>query len=95
CLVNKFTWPGYDNLGESLVMHDSGGAIAVWAPTGLSNNSHALVLGKEFMKAMLVDKEPVLGDIVLRSLEKLSEIGGAQIELDVYTLLGDPALRVR
>ena len=36
CYVSLFWLPGLDSLGEELVLHPDGGAIAVWAPTGWS-----------------------------------------------------------
>ncbi|MCP4627730.1 MAG: hypothetical protein GY850_30060, partial [bacterium] len=41
CVVGRFAIPGYDSLSETLLLHKEGGAIAVWAPTGLSLNAYA------------------------------------------------------
>ena len=38
CVAGRFEIPGYDAIGESLVVKADGGAVAAWAPTGLSLN---------------------------------------------------------
>ncbi len=95
CIVNRFEIPtaGYRALGEQLLL-SSGGAIAVWAPTGLSANADAEALNITFMDAFLGSPGGRLGDAVLAALAVLGQ-QSPQIALPaVYTLLGDPALRL-
>ena len=44
CTVNRHEYPGLPSLGEELVMNADGGAIAVWAPSGLSYNTPATAM---------------------------------------------------
>ncbi|HID44812.1 MAG TPA: hypothetical protein EYP34_03525, partial [Chromatiaceae bacterium] len=39
CVVNRHALAGVDSLGEQLVVGTDAGAIAMWAPTGLSQNA--------------------------------------------------------
>jgi hypothetical protein len=95
CMVGQFSIPGYDALAEELVLKDGGGAVAVWAPAGLSENHWAKMLDEEFFRTALVDGEKVLGESVVRAMEAYFSRGGDPAMLDVYTLLGDPALQLR
>lgn len=94
CLVGRFAIPGYDTLSEALVLHGGGGAIAVWAPTGLSRNLPALFLDKEFFRAAFEDGEKVVGQSILRALEAYSGQGPSYMT-SIYNLLGDPALKMK
>jgi hypothetical protein len=95
CLAGRFATPGFDSLGEQLVLNQAGGSIATWAPTGLSLNRLAVILDEEFFHAVFSDKTKILGDAVLKALEGYAFSDNAPYILDIYTLLGDPALRMR
>ena len=95
CMVGQFSIPGYDALAEELVLKGGGGAVAVWAPTGLSENYWARMLDEEFFRAALEHGEKIVGASMLRAMEAYYSRGGPPSMLDVYTLLGDPALELR
>ncbi|MDY6990740.1 MAG: C25 family cysteine peptidase, partial [Thermodesulfobacteriota bacterium] len=95
CMVGQFSIPGYDALAEELVLKDGGGAVAVWAPTGLSDNYWARILDEEFFRAAFEEGEKIVGASMLRAMEAYYSRGGTASMLDVYTLLGDPALELR
>lgn len=94
CVVNRFALPGFDSLGELLVDRAGGGAVAVWAPSGLSVNAEARPLDEAFLRRAFGGGEAVLGDAVRGALAELAAAGGDRSLLDVYNLLGDPALRI-
>ncbi|NIM95881.1 MAG: hypothetical protein GTO18_19450 [Anaerolineales bacterium] len=95
CVVGRFEIPGVDSLGEALTLDGDGGAIAVWAPTGLSLNRDAKALGESFFQAAFQDGKTVLGDVVLFALNENASIGDTFSLLEVYTLLGDPGLQLK
>ena len=41
CMIGLFSFPGYDTLGEEMLLKENGGVIAVFAPASLSINSEA------------------------------------------------------
>lgn len=92
CVINRFEVPGLAPLGDQLVRHAGGGAAAVWAPTGLSDHNQARELGQAFFRER---GEARLGDRIARALSEFAARGGARDVASVYTLLGDPALRLR
>jgi hypothetical protein len=95
CLAGRFAIPGHDALGELLVLHEDGGAIATWAPTGLSRNDLAVILDTSFFSTVFVDEENILGEVVLKALADYAGTGKPVYMLDIYNLLGDPALEMR
>jgi hypothetical protein len=95
CVAGQFAIPGYDALGELLVLHEGGGAIAAWAPTGLSENDLAVILDESFFRTVFVDEENILGEVVLKALVDYAGAGKPAYMLDIYNLLGDPALEMR
>jgi hypothetical protein len=95
CVAGQFAIPGYDALSELLVLHKYGGAIATWAPTGLSRNDLAVILDKGFFRAAFEDGESILGEVVLKALVDYAGTGKPGYMLDIFNLLGDPALEIR
>jgi hypothetical protein len=95
CVAGRFAIPGYDSLSELLVLRQGGGAIATWAPTGLSLNDLAVILDKGFFRAVFEDGEKILGDAVFDALIEYARAGKEPFMLDIYNLLGDPALEMR
>ncbi|MCK4761321.1 MAG: hypothetical protein KAW12_03915 [Candidatus Aminicenantes bacterium] len=95
CVVGRFALPGYDTLGESLVLKDNGGAVAVWAPSGASYNTPAIRLGEAFFRAAFSGREKVLGKAILQAKRDCAALGIAPFMLNIYNLLGDPALEIK
>ncbi|MCP3957629.1 MAG: DUF11 domain-containing protein [bacterium] len=99
CALGRFDRIVLDTLSESLVLHEDGGVIALWAPTGLSFNQEAVLLADGFLPAALADGPGAesLGEAVAGALD--SYLSTAQEPSRfipfIYTLLGDPAIRMR
>ena len=95
CTVNRFGVPGVPSLGELLVDSPGGGAVAVWSASGLSVNAEAGQLAARFYRLLDEPGSERLGDLILRSLSEFAGLGGDNSLLDLYNLLGDPALQLR
>jgi peptidase C25-like protein len=95
CAVNRFAVPGFPSLGELLVDQANGGAAAVWSPSGLSIHSEAQLLAERFYRHLADTDGARLGDLVLRALKDFQTLGGSKSMIQIYNLLGDPALRLR
>jgi hypothetical protein len=92
CIINRFEVPGFVPLGAALVKNGAGGASAVWAPTGLSKNAEAIVLGARFYSEHSSAPDERVGEIVRRSLQAYAAADRERSLLNVYNLFGDPAL---
>jgi len=95
CLINRFELPGADCFSERLLLEPTGGVAAVWSATGLSYNNAAETLDRAFYKARYQESAVTLGGAARRALEAGQAQGVLRFEMDMMTLLGDPALRLR
>jgi uncharacterized repeat protein (TIGR01451 family) len=95
CTVGKTTLPGFDSLSEALVLKGDGGAVAVWAPTGLAYHFESKILDREFFNAAFENSTAILGDVILKAFQEYNTYGGNSYLLDIYNLQGDPALKMR
>ncbi len=95
CAVGRFDVPGVTPLASALVLDPDGGAIAAWAPTGLSFSSEANVLNQGFARALFDGSGQPLGQAVRSALRDYIRPGFQPFMLDIYNLLGDPALEVQ
>ncbi len=93
CSVGDFAQPGYPSLGEAMLLRKDGGAFAVWAPSGLSQNTLAVQLDQSFFRGAFVDNEKVLGDLVVRGIRELDAPGSRYMRF-MYNLLGEPVSRL-
>jgi len=91
CYIGYFAIPGFDALGELLVLEPDGGAAAVIAPNYLSQNAQARVLNDRFLRELFRGETAVLGDVYRRAIEAAAESVGKNTLLK-YGILGDPAL---
>jgi uncharacterized repeat protein (TIGR01451 family) len=95
CVVGMYAYPGLDTLTEAMVLKADGGAVASWAPTGLSYNSLSKILDEEFFRAAFDETDEILGDVILEAFEGYDARGGPVYVMDIYNLQGDPALKLR
>jgi hypothetical protein len=87
CLINFYAVPGWDGLGERLVVQPGAGMVVSWASSGESYNDQATMLGIRF-HGIQGDYER-LGDAIIATFQASPYL------VPVYTLLGDPALRMQ
>jgi hypothetical protein len=96
CMIGLFSLPGYDTLGEEMLLKENGGAIAVFAPSSMSINSEASVLDRELFSSFFQTKtKRTLGNIILNALKRSKMNGVSGSLLEQYNILGDPALLVK
>jgi hypothetical protein len=94
CGAGWFEMFGGDCLAEGLLLSGSGGAIAVWSPTGWSYNAEAKILDKGLFQGMF-SQEKLLGNIIQNAVDSYPSNGGTKVFMQqIYNLLGDPALQV-
>ncbi len=94
CAANRFEIAGVTALGEELVLDPDGGAIAVWAPTGLALHGASWKLSEELFQIVYQERAAVLGDALLEALRRNRPDNVPHL-LRIYSLLGDPATRLR
>ena len=91
CSVGMFEYPGFQSLSEAMVLHESGGAIAAYTPSGLSFNNEALKLDSALMGTLFPKEDKILGDAILEAQADYAREARYQFMLNIYNLMGDPA----
>ena len=95
CLAGEFAIPGYPTISQGMLLKEGGGAAAFWSATGFSDNAEAKILNWEFYNAVFNNGKRVLGDAVMQALSQYRMSGSMPFMMDIYTILGDPALRIK
>ena len=93
CAVGDFTIPGTRSLSGSLVLNPDGGAIASLAPSGLSNDSEAHVLGLAFTDNLFGNLSSI-GDAVRQAKVQTGDHLSPFMPR-MYSVIGDPAVEIR
>jgi hypothetical protein len=92
CYSGSFHTPGLSSLDEQMLRFASGGAVAVWGPTGLGLASGHVNLAEGFMEKIFVDDQMELGAAILAGKVNLLATQPSYDDLvDTFTLFGDPA----
>jgi uncharacterized repeat protein (TIGR01451 family) len=92
CVAGDFALPFIDPIGELLVRKPGGGAAAVWAPTSMSDNIHAVALAEEYYARVFGGQPMRIGDAILGALQAYHDARRPEYLLGIYGLLGDPAM---
>jgi hypothetical protein len=92
CMAGLYANPGFDSLAESLLLAPGSGALAVWSPAGASYNDLAKTLNAGLFRNLFPGRPVRLGDAVRRALASYRASGSDPFMMDIYNLLGDPAL---
>jgi hypothetical protein len=95
CLNGYFHFPFFDSLAEELLKADAKGAIAVFAPSGLSLNQPAHELHKALLRELFEGRHTRLGDALLAAQANFLDTGSRAELLAIYHLFGDPALQLK
>jgi hypothetical protein len=95
CSNGYFLSPGQNALSERLVLAGDKGAIAAFAPSGLSLDDAAHLYHRALVQELQSGRHERLGDLVLAAQRAYSDTGAFPELLSLYHLFADPALRVR
>jgi len=93
CLNGYFADAQNDSLAESLVRAENGGAIAVWASTGMTPSGDQGVMNVDMFRRLFEssDNPPTLGEIAIQAKSK----GLNKDARMTWVLFGDPTTRIR
>ena len=95
CLSGGFHSPVFETMGEGWLRNTNGGAIAVFAPSGVSFNYIGLAATTSMFESMFgPEKRRDLGAPVMSTLTNLCAQGSIE-PCQAYTLLGDPATQLQ
>jgi hypothetical protein len=91
CLNGFFHNPMMECLGEALLNAGQGGAVAVWASSGLTYPSEQTVIDRQLIRLLFGGGSPTLGEATMRAK-------AATADPDIrrtWILFGDPTMRLK
>jgi hypothetical protein len=93
CLNGYFDDPSFDSLGESLVKAENGGAVAVWASSGVTLPDGQSQMNQQLYRLLFGSNGQAmrLGDATRKAKSAISD---ADIRR-TWVLLGDPTMRLK
>lgn len=82
-------------LAEAFLLEKNKGAVATWMPTWLEYTFNHQLLGEGFFKAVFQDDITTIGAAILaaKTYADVNEV--SEDTLNIFTLFGDPALKLR
>ncbi len=92
CSPASFGYPVMNSVGESAVLRENGAAAGFYGATGLSRNIQADLMAIGFYRNLFDPEVNRVGDAVVQGKWYYFVQGGNRYMLDIYNLLGDPAL---
>ena len=91
CLNGYFVVPS-DSLSELLIKKPTGGAVAVWASTGLTTPDIQEIMATRFFSQINAGNFARMGDLIKDA--KTAIPGGRDVRLS-WALIGDPTLKIK
>jgi hypothetical protein len=91
CLNGFFHDLYTESLAESLLKADNGGAVAVWASSGLTEPVAQAVMNQELIRQLFNGKSLILGEAIRKAK---AAVGDHDIR-KTWILFGDPATRLK
>jgi hypothetical protein len=91
CLNGYYTDPGTGSLGESLLKSERGGAVAVWASSGMTLPDAQAVMNQEVYRQMFNGQGLTIGEAMMRAK---AAVASGDVRR-TWILLGDPTMKLR
>ena len=92
CSTASFGYSPMNSIGESAVLRANGGAVGFFGATGLSQNHLADIMAEGFYRNLFNPATFRVGDAIVHGKQYSFEQGTERSFLDIYNLLGDPAM---
>jgi hypothetical protein len=91
CLNGYFQDVYTKSMAETLLLSSTGGAVAVWASSGLNQADPQAKMDRTMLQSLFNQPAPVLGDAI-----RFAKAGIADADVRrTYILFGDPLLRLK
>ena len=91
CLNGYFDDPALSSLAEALMKTGPGGAVAVWASSGMTAADEQALMNREFYRQLSANRGIALGEAIKRAK---GAVGDGDV-CRTWILLGDPTMKVR
>jgi hypothetical protein len=91
CLNGYYTDPAVGSLGETLLKSERGGAVAVWASSGMTLPDAQTVMNQEAYRQMFGSQGLTIGEAMTRAK---AAVANGDVRR-TWILLGDPTMKLR
>jgi uncharacterized repeat protein (TIGR01451 family) len=91
CLNGFFHDVYTESLAQALLFSKNGGAVAVWASSGLTSPEPQLQMDQNVVRSLFTQPSPSLGDATRRAKSDITDSDARR----TYILFGDPLLRLK
>lgn len=91
CLNGSFGEIGIDSMAEAWVKAPNGGAVAVWASSGMSAPDQQALLNRYFYQSLFGNRNVAFGDAVRAAKQSVND----QNVRRTWIFFGDPTMQVR
>jgi hypothetical protein len=91
CLNGYFQDPKLASLGEALLKVDQGGAVSVWASSGMTDAGNQTAMNKEFFRQLFTNPNLTIGEAI-----KAAKNGTTDNDIrQTWILFGDPTIKIK
>jgi hypothetical protein len=95
CLTGAFQIPNVPTLDETLLRRSGKGVVAAWGSTGLGLSAGHMLLARGFLDEVMANSKISIGNAAaLAKLKLVTTAPALEYLVDIFTLLGDPAMRI-
>jgi hypothetical protein len=91
CLNGYFQDPQLDGLAESLIKLETGGAVAVWASSGMTDPGGQALLNQTFFQQIFSSEAKTLGEAAVKAKASVGDIDIRR----TWILFADPSMRIQ
>jgi hypothetical protein len=91
CLNGFFQAPYADSMAEALLKAQGGGAIAIWASSGMTEPGGQLMMNEELVRQLFNGEGLTIGEAVMKAKASVTDMDIRK----TWILFGDPATRLR
>ena len=91
CLNGFFADLFTESLAEGLMLSPNGGAVSVWASSGLTEPTVQAAMNQELFRQLFTRPSITLGEAVIGAKSAVSDIDVRR----TWILFGDPTMRLR
>ncbi len=91
CLNGYFHDTANESLAAALVKNERGGAVAVWASSGMTSPSVQAAMSRTLFTALIEAKTATLGELIQKAKASIKDVDVRR----TWVLFGDPTIRVK
>ena len=91
CLNGYFQDPKLASLGESLLKVNKGGAVSVWASSGMTDSENQTIMNQEFFRQLFSNPGVTIGQAIKAAKSATNDNDVRR----TWILFGDPTMRIK